>query len=68
MNHWPDIARMLALLNEGKAKGATHAFPSSLPEPAWRVAKRRVVGRIARQTAVAVLRGGACFVEDRPGP
>jgi hypothetical protein len=64
--HWPDIARMLALLNDGKTKAASRLFPPSLPEPAWRAAQRRLVGRIASQTAVAVLRGGACFVEDRP--
>jgi len=64
--HWPDIARMLALLNEGKTKAAHRVFPPGLPEPAWRKEQRRVVGKIASQTAIAVVRGGACFIEDKP--
>ncbi len=64
---WPEIPKMLALLNEQKVKAAYQVFKPGLPEPAWRKAQRRVVGRIASQTALAVLRGGACFIEDRPG-
>lgn len=65
---WPEIPRMLALLNEQKVKAANQVFKPGLPEPAWRKAQRRIVGRIASQTAIAVLRGGACFLEDRPSP
>ncbi|SOB76162.1 hypothetical protein SAMN04488490_1839 [Marinobacter sp. LV10R510-11A] len=64
---WPEIPRMLALLNEQKRKAAYQVFQPGQPEPAWRSAQRRVVGRIASQTAIAVLHGGACFIEDRPG-
>jgi hypothetical protein len=64
--HWPDIARMLALLNDGKRSAAHRVFRPGLPEPAWRREQRREVGRIASQTAMAVLRNRACFIEDRP--
>jgi hypothetical protein len=64
--HWPDIARMLALLNDGKRSAAHRVFQPGLPEPEWRKEQRREVGRIASQTAMAVLRNRACFIEDRP--
>ena len=64
--HWPDIARMLALLNEGKRKSSSRVFPPSLPEPAWRQEQRRVIGKIASKTAIAVLAGRACFIEEKP--
>jgi hypothetical protein len=64
---WPEIPQMLALLNEQKVKAAHQMFQPGLPEPAWRSAQRRAVGQTASKTAIAVLRGGACFIEDRPG-
>jgi hypothetical protein len=64
---WPEIPRMLSLLKADKPSAAHKVFPRGLPEPEWRKEQRRTVGKIASQTAMAVMRGGACFIEDRPG-
>ncbi|WP_428398255.1 hypothetical protein [Marinobacter salarius] len=64
---WPDIPKILGLVNESDTKAAHKVLPRGLPEPEWRKEQRRTVGKIASQTALAVVAGTACFIEDRPG-
>lgn len=65
---WPDIPRIIALANgsEGGQYAAHRQHVSALPQPEWRRKQIRELGRLAAQTAMAVLRGGACFIEDKP--
>lgn len=63
---FPDVARILNLLREGEVRSAHRVFPRGLPEPEWKREKRLAVGRVAAQTTLAVLKGKACLLEDRP--
>lgn len=63
---FPDIARILGLLNEPKRDPAHTVFRKGLPEPEWRKKQRIECGRLASKTCLAVLKGAACFVEDKP--
>lgn len=63
---WPDIPKILGLASESEQKAAHRILPRGLPEPEWRKEQRKVVGRIASQTAVAVMRGSARFLEEKP--
>jgi hypothetical protein len=64
---WPDIPKVLGLVNESEVKAAHKVLPRGLPEPEWRKEQRQAIGKIASQTALAVVAGKACFIEDRPG-
>jgi len=63
---FPDVARILALANEGETYSAHNAFPIGLPEPDWRKQERLARGLIASKTCMAVMHGSACFMEDKP--
>lgn len=63
---WPDVPRILNLINEGKVRSLHTHFPVGLPEPEWRKKQRYECGLIASKTCRAVLNGKACFLEDKP--
>ncbi|OEY66817.1 hypothetical protein [Marinobacter sp. X15-166B] len=64
---WPDVPKIIGLAKSPQTNPAHKEFAKALPEPEWRKEQRRQVGLLASQTAMAVMRGKASFIEDRRG-
>lgn len=64
---WPDIPKVLRLARTNAHHASHKVLPRGLPEPEAVKQKRMARGKLAAQTARAVIAGSACFLEDKPG-
>lgn len=62
----PNLNEFRSLCTSQKSCPAHRIYQPALPEPEWRRQQKREVGRLAAQTATAVMHGRACFIEGRP--
>ncbi|MGP4843339.1 hypothetical protein ACTXGQ_04335 [Marinobacter sp. 1Y8] len=64
---WPDIPKIMGLARTNCKPKAHQLLPKGLPEPEDVKRRRLERGKLAAQTARAVISGSACFIEDKPG-